>query len=204
MNISLLPRLRKLSPLRRLVLRNILFLQLLLIFLVLGFFVGRAYASPASESSSPAFSSVPAPIRPEIKLKPPQVNVEPVATIPPTTAPPVSVAPPATVPPAPVPSFGSETIQGMIVESAVRHGLDPNRMLRIADCESGFSPSAVNYNYSVSGTHPSGLFQHVAVYWPSRAVKYGFPGASVFDVKAQIEVTMGMFRDGGAGAWACT
>ncbi len=86
---------------------------------------------------------------------------------------------------------------------ANKYGIDPQRALRIAECESGFNPAAVNLGYSENG-NPSGLFQHLSGYWPARAAKYGYAGSSVFDAVANANVTMGMWRDGGAGQWACT
>lgn len=83
-----------------------------------------------------------------------------------------------------------------------RYGVDPNRALRIAKCESGFNPNAVNYGYNENG-YPSGLFQHISGYWGARAAKYGYAGASVFDPVANANVTMGMWRDGQANLWEC-
>lgn len=107
------------------------------------------------------------------------------------------------VPQAKAASVPAGSVQEIIVKWANYYGVDPNMLLRIAKCESGFNPNAINRNYSVNGTHPSGLFQHVAVYWPARAAKYGVPGASVFDADANARVTAGMFRDGQASAWEC-
>ena len=96
----------------------------------------------------------------------------------------------------------SGNIQQIIVDAANRYGVDPNRALRIAKCESGFNPNAVNYGYNENG-YPSGLFQHISGYWGARAAKYGYAGASVFDPVANANVTMGMWRDGQAGLWEC-
>ena len=138
----------------------------------------------------------------------PTVEPTPEATPAPTVAPTPVPTPIATPAPKPVyvaqstqPVVGS--IQAIIVKWANFYGVNADTLLRIAKCESGFNPNAVNRNYSVSGTHPSGLFQHVAVYWPARAARYGVPGASVFDADANARVTAGMFRDGQASAWEC-
>jgi len=96
----------------------------------------------------------------------------------------------------------SGNIQQIIVDAANKYGVDPNRALRIAKCESGFNPNAVNYGYNENG-YPSGLFQHLSGYWGARAAKYGYAGASVFDPVANANVTMGMWRDGQAGLWEC-
>ena len=74
--------------------------------------------------------------------------------------------------------------------------------MKIANCESTMNPSAVNYGYYENG-HPSGLFQHISGYWPARAAKYGYAGASVFDATANANVTAQMFRDGASNLWEC-
>ena len=96
----------------------------------------------------------------------------------------------------------SGDIQGIIVAAANKYGIDPQRALRIAKCESGFNPNAVNLGYAENG-NPSGLFQHLSGYWPARAAKYGYAGASVFDPVANANVTMGMWRDGEANFGEC-
>ena len=95
----------------------------------------------------------------------------------------------------------SGNIQQIIVDAANRYGVDPNRALRIAKCESGFNPNAVNYSYNENG-HPSGLFQHLSGYYPARAAKYGY-STNVFDAYSNANVTMAMWRDGQAGLWEC-
>lgn len=95
-------------------------------------------------------------------------------------------------------------IEQIIIDAANKHGIDPNYALRIARCESSLNPGAVNYNYAeIAGHHPSGLYQHLSNYWPARAAKYGYAGASVFDPTANANVTMAMWRDGAMGLWEC-
>ena len=93
-------------------------------------------------------------------------------------------------------------VEQIIVDAANKHGIDPKYALDIARCESSLNPNAVNYNYYENG-NPSGLFQHISGYWPARAAKYGYAGASVFDATANANVTMAMWRDGGMGLWEC-
>ncbi len=99
----------------------------------------------------------------------------------------------------------SESVQSIIVAAANKYGVSADLLLRIGRCESTYNPNAINYNYTdpATGTHPMGLFQHVEGYWAARAVKYGHPGASIFDPVAQAEVTAQMFRDGASGLWEC-
>lgn len=75
-------------------------------------------------------------------------------------------------------------------------GIDYNRVARIAKCESTFNPMASN------GYH-QGLFQHDPSYWPARAQRFGFAGASITDVEAQIAVSTGMMAGGGWSHWEC-
>lgn len=93
-------------------------------------------------------------------------------------------------------------IEAMVRAAAIKYGVNPDYLARIARCESTFNPNSVNRNYYENG-HPSGLFQHISGYWPGRAAKYGWAGASVFDAQAQAEVTAQMFRDGHSNLWEC-
>lgn len=77
-----------------------------------------------------------------------------------------------------------------------KRGIDAGRVARIAKCESGFNPQASN------GYH-QGLFQHDPQYWPARAANYGFAGAAITDVEAQIAVSTGMMAEGGWYHWEC-
>lgn len=102
----------------------------------------------------------------------------------------------------PAPSIGGGSVEQIVREAARKYGLDEEHFVRIAKCESGMTPTSVNYNYNENG-YPSGLFQHLSGYWPARAEKYGYAGASVFDPVANANVTAGMFRDGASNLWEC-
>lgn len=93
-------------------------------------------------------------------------------------------------------------IEQIIRQAAIKNGLDENYLLRIAKCESSLNPNAVNKSYYDNG-HPSGLFQHISGYWPSRANKYGYPGASVFNAEANANVTAAMIKEGKGYLWEC-
>ncbi len=93
-------------------------------------------------------------------------------------------------------------IEQIIRVAARKYGINEEHALRIARCESGLNPNAVNRNYYENG-NPSGLYQHLSGYFPARAAKYGYAGASVFDPVANANVTMAMWRDGQANLWEC-
>ena len=93
-------------------------------------------------------------------------------------------------------------VESVVRQAALKYGVDPDYMVRIAKCESGLNPTAIAPNL-IAGSHPTGLFQHVSVYWPKRATKYGWDGASIYNVQAQAEVTAQMFRDGASKLWEC-
>lgn len=85
-----------------------------------------------------------------------------------------------------------------VVRLAARDaGIDEGTFVRIARCESGFTPTAHN----PSGA--SGLLQQMARYWDGRAELYGFAGADVFDPVANAFVSARMARDQGFGPWEC-
>jgi len=91
---------------------------------------------------------------------------------------------------------GPEAIMAKIRTVAAAKGIDAQRVLLIAKCESKFNPTADSGYYK-------GLFQHDPGYWPARAAKYGFAGASYFDVDAQIGVSTSMMAAGGWSHWGC-
>lgn len=110
---------------------------------------------------------------------------------------PVATTVSATIPPTP-----SGDVETIVRQAARKYGVDENYLVKIARCESGLNPNSVNRNYYENG-NPSGLFQHISGYWPARAAKYGWSGASVFHAQAQAEVTAQMFRDGLQHLWEC-
>lgn len=117
-------------------------------------------------------------------------------------APQAEVAP-KDVPVAPAASTGPVgNVEQIVRDAAIRYGQNPDYMVKIAMCESTLNPNSVARNI-IDGGHPSGLFQHVTTYWPARAAKYGYPGASVFDAVANANVTAQMFRDGHQNLWEC-
>ena len=98
-------------------------------------------------------------------------------------------------------NFGEniETLEQKIQVACSHFGCSAKRLIYLAKCESTNNPLAINYR---EPGQPSGLFQHKIIYWPERAIKYGIPGASVFDQDAQIWVTAQMFPKY-SYLWAC-
>jgi hypothetical protein len=72
----------------------------------------------------------------------------------------------------------------------------PDKAVAVARCESGLDPGA-------SGAGNAGVFQQRVVYWGARARAFGFAGASVYDGRANVIVSIRMAHAGGWDAWAC-
>ena len=70
--------------------------------------------------------------------------------------------------------------------------------MRVLSCESGGDALAKNPRSTASG-----LFQHLASYWPERSVKAGWPGADVFDPVANVAVAAWLYYGDGPGHWVC-
>lgn len=83
----------------------------------------------------------------------------------------------------------------LVIEAADRHGVDAVLLGRIGACESGGRADA----YNPSGA--SGFGQHLAAYWPGRATAAGWPGASPFDLAANIDVTAWYLSQAGTSPW---
>lgn len=92
-------------------------------------------------------------------------------------------------------------VEQIIRDAANKYGLDGDRLVAMAQCESSLNPNAVNYNYYENG-NPSGTFQHISGYYPARAEKYGY-STDVFDAYSNANVTAGMIADGLAHLWSC-
>ena len=113
---------------------------------------------------------------------------------------PVYVAP--TTAPVPV-SGSSDEVQATIVYWANHYGVDPNWMLGVAKCESGFSPAAINHGYYAGGGNPSGIFQFLPETFYGNAAKIGLVAANLWDYHHQAQVAAWMFSVGQSGQWEC-
>ena len=82
---------------------------------------------------------------------------------------------------------------------AEHFGANTNRALAVMGCESGGNPNAKNPYSSASG-----LFQHLATYWPERSAQAGLAGASIWSPSANIAVAAWL-SDGGSdwSHWVC-
>ena len=68
------------------------------------------------------------------------------------------------------------------------------KALHVADCESGFDPTARGNGYG-------GVYQHLISAWPDRAATFGFPDASVFNGRANSIVAVRMAHRSGWKPW---
>lgn len=94
-------------------------------------------------------------------------------------------------------------VEAMVREAARKYGLDEERFVRIARCESGFNPNAVNKNYYAGGGNPSGVFQFIPSTWTRMSNQAGFGGQSVFDAYANVNTAAWGFANGRASEWEC-
>ncbi|MGH2635961.1 MAG: hypothetical protein ACRDHU_07450 [Actinomycetota bacterium] len=73
----------------------------------------------------------------------------------------------------------------------------PEQAVAVAHCESQLEPEAYNANGY------AGLYQQATRYWPGRADRWGQPGRSVFNGRANIIVSVRMAAAAGSwSAWA--
>lgn len=82
-------------------------------------------------------------------------------------------------------------VQEIIIQAANSHGVDPNWLLRVAACESGFNI----YAHNPSGA--TGLFQ----FMPSTF--YGNGGTDIYSATDQANIAAKMFAAGQSGQWVC-
>lgn len=104
------------------------------------------------------------------------VSLTPTMTLTPTQTPTPSLTPtikitqtPTLTPtpsPIPQPDYTSEQINGFIDRFAGQYGVDPHVLRRIAICESGFNPKAVNGTYG-------GLYQFSPSTWRNNRILMG-------------------------------
>ena len=85
----------------------------------------------------------------------------------------------------------------VIADAATRWNLPPERLLRIAWCESRHDPSAVSYSGHL------GLFQFTRPTWTWATTAVGQPHASPFDPAANAEAAAWLMATDGFHHWGC-
>jgi soluble lytic murein transglycosylase-like protein len=138
--------------------------------------------------------------RPLVEYSPTPVPT-PAPTPTPTPAPtpaPTPTARPAVQPavstpaPAPLPSYSPGSVQADIVAAADKYGVSASWMIRIAECESGMRPTAVN---------PRGPYDGLFQFLPSTFRAHG--GTNIWDPVQQSNITAQMLAAGEASQWSC-
>jgi soluble lytic murein transglycosylase-like protein len=92
----------------------------------------------------------------------------------------------------------SPILATLIQDAASRRGLDGERLLRIARCESELNPQAVNAHDGSLG-----VFQFQPSTWREAAPKVGYDGVSPFDPAANVEVAAYLMARGEYWRWTC-
>jgi len=83
-----------------------------------------------------------------------------------------------------------EQIKSVIITKAVRYNIDPELFLRIAVCESGLNPMAIN-----SASSASGLFQFLPSTWSN------WGSGNVFNARDNIDAAVRLFLARGTAPW---
>ncbi|HET9050319.1 MAG TPA: transglycosylase SLT domain-containing protein, partial [Candidatus Dormibacteraeota bacterium] len=90
------------------------------------------------------------------------------------------------------PRVSAGTLQAIIAAAAARYGVSYSWMMKIAYCESGLNPRAVN---------PSGPFVGLFQFWGPTFRSHG--GTNIWDPTQQANIAADMLAHGQASAWAC-
>jgi hypothetical protein len=132
-----------------------------------------------------------------LKAATPTPAAAPAATPAPVPAPARTPAPapaPAPAPPPP-PSAGGGSIQQIILDAFAPLGAGAQQWaLRVAKCESGYNPNAVN-----RGSGASGLFQFLPSTWASMPQHT----QSVFNPVANAQAAAVLYQRSGPNQWSC-
>jgi hypothetical protein len=92
------------------------------------------------------------------------------------------------------PRSGGGDITSLIYDAAAAYGQPADDMLRVATCESGLDPNAIN---GPGDTH--GLFQFLPSTWASTP----YAGYSMYDPWANANAAAWMWSQGRRGEWVC-
>jgi soluble lytic murein transglycosylase-like protein len=93
----------------------------------------------------------------------------------------------------------------LITKWSTHYGVNTNWMLRVAQCESGYRPDAVNGHYwAPDGSTPTGLFQFVRSTYTANAARIGLPAQDDrLDPDRAAQVAAWMFSINQSNQWAC-
>jgi hypothetical protein len=144
-------------------------------------------AAIAPELSEPSLAE-------KIEIGPPTPAPTPTPP-PPTPAPVVATAPApaATAKPVVVPPPGSGGNGAAAIYAVFGNSPGLSWALRVAKCESGYNPLAVNRSSGASG-----LFQFMPSTWNAN-----FPGWNIWDPYAQSRAALAFYNAGRQSAWTC-
>lgn len=150
----------------------------------------------------------PQPVQAQNETKPPQVATKPIKkkVVKDATPKKKTVTKPVVQPRAvskPIPASNSGDVVSIITKAALKHGIDPARAVRIANCESTLSPTAQNTGYYAGGGHPTGLFQYLPETWNRIGSRSPYGVGNIYSAQDQANVTMWAWANGYASEWEC-
>ena len=93
--------------------------------------------------------------------------------------------------------LSKDEIIALIRDYSIKYNVDPERSIRIAKCESGFNPLAVN------ATGHTGLFQFNLRTFKANAKRLGLQNANALNPYHNIEVATYMFSLDQYRQWTC-
>ena len=103
----------------------------------------------------------------------------------------------------PVAKVSTSKVEEIIRTAARKHGVSEDYLVRIAKCESGLNPNAVNRNYYAGGGNPTGVFQYLPETWNRIGGRSPYGVGNIYNAQDQANVTAWAFANGYSGEWAC-
>ena len=95
----------------------------------------------------------------------------------------------------------STTIESIITSKANKYGVDANKMIVLANCESGKNPLAWNKKDPYGGS--IGLFQYLPPTWSYYSKKLGIKNPDIWNADQQAELTAYLISQGKSYLWTC-
>jgi soluble lytic murein transglycosylase-like protein len=93
--------------------------------------------------------------------------------------------------------LSKDEIIALIRDYSIKYNVDPERSIRIAKCESGFNPLAVN------ATGHTGLFQFNLRTFKANAKRLSLENPDVFNPEHNIQIATWMFSQNQYWQWGC-